>query len=231
MVTQFIGLLGSAVGQTLGARIALCHRNNDIAGIEALLTENIRLTSLLSAPVFAAMVFWGNRMDLVLGPTFATSASVVSIIAARTLLQTLFGNSGFALSITGWHFGETCIFGSGLLVSLILSFALIPSYGQMGAAWAGLISFAGVNLVRYATVGSAFGIAHIRIAIAKPILWAIFVAAATHLLVRPFSSRTLSSTILESVIFFAVFAGSASFLLVTNRERETIWNLFARSSA
>jgi O-antigen/teichoic acid export membrane protein len=231
MVTQFIGLLGFAVGQTLGPRIASCHRNNDIAGIEMLLTENIRLTSLLSAPVFAAVVVWGNRMDLVLGPTFATSGSVVSIIAARTLLQTIFGNSGFALSMTGWHLRETCILGGGLLVSVVLCFALIPSYGQMGAAWAGLISFAGVNLVRYGAVRSAFGIAHIRIATAKPILWAILVAAATHLLVRPFGSRTLSSTILESAIFFAVFVGSAWFLLVTNRDRETIWNLFARSSA
>jgi O-antigen/teichoic acid export membrane protein len=230
MVAQFIGLLGLAVGQTLGARIAFCHRNNDIAGIEVLLTENIRLTSLLSAPVFAAVVIWGNRLDLILGPTFATNASVVSIIAARTLLQTIFANSGFALSMTGWHLRETCILGSGLLVSVILCFVLIPSYGQVGAAWAGFISYAGVNLVRYGTVRSTFGIAHIGMAAAKPIVWAIFVATVTHLLVGPFDGRTLSSTTLESTIFFAVFVGSAWFLLVTNRDRQTIWNLVARSS-
>jgi O-antigen/teichoic acid export membrane protein len=99
MVAQLIGLLGLAIGQTLGARIALCHGNNDIAGMEGLLAESIRLTSLFSAPVFAAIVFWGDRIDLVLGPTFGVDAWVVSIVAARVLVHTIFGYSGFALSL------------------------------------------------------------------------------------------------------------------------------------
>lgn len=226
MVAQLIGLLGLAVGQTLGARIALCHRNNDIAGMEQLLAENIRLTSLFSAPVFAAIVFWGDRIDLVLGPTFAVDATVVAIVAARMLVQTMFGCSGFALSMTGRHFRETGLLGLGLLTSVVLCFALVPSHGQIGAAFAGFIALLMVNLSRYAIVRSAFGINHVKLAAVKPVVWAIVVAGATSLLLRPLDGRTVWFTLFEVAIYGVSFAVSAWFVLVTREDREMITSLF-----
>src|SRR5216684_2949501 len=226
MVAQLIGLLGSALGQTLGARIALCHRNNDIAGMEGLLAENIRLTSLFSAPVFAAIVFWGDRIDLVLGPTFAVDASVVSIVAASLLVQTMFQSSGWALSMTGRHLRETGLLGIGLLASVVLCFALIPGHGQIGAALAGFISLSMVNVSRYAVVRSMFGIKHVKLAAIKPIAWAVAVAGATHLLLRPLDDRTVLFTLFEAVIFVMSFAVSAWFVLVTHQDREMIAGLF-----
>jgi O-antigen/teichoic acid export membrane protein len=226
LVAQLIGLLGLAIGQTLGARIALCHRNNDIAGMERLLAENIRLTALFSAPVFAAIVFWGDRIDLVLGPTFAVDASVVPIVAARMLVQTMFGCSGFALSMTGRHLRETGLLGIGLLASVVLCFALIPGYGQIGAALAGFISLSMVNVSRYAVVRSVFGIKHVKLAAIKPIAWAVAVAGATNLLLRPLDDRTVLFTLFEAVIFAINFAVSAWFVLVTHQDREMITRLF-----
>ncbi|WFU38833.1 oligosaccharide flippase family protein [Bradyrhizobium sp. CB82] len=226
MVAQLIGLLGLAVGQTLGARIALCYRNNDVAGMEMLLAENLRLTTLFSAPVFAAIVFWGDRIDLVLGPTFAVDASVVSIVAARMLVQTMFGCSGFALSMTGLHLRETGLLGIGLLVSVVLCFALIPSHGQIGAAVAGFISLLMINVTRYAIVRSVFGIKTVKLAAIKPVVWAVAVAGATDLLLRPFDDRTVLFTLFEGVIFAISFAVSAWFMLVTSQDREMVARLF-----
>jgi O-antigen/teichoic acid export membrane protein len=225
MVAQLIGLLGSALGQTLGARIAWCHRNKDIARMEGLLAENIRLTSLFSAPVFAAIVFWGDRIDLVLGPTFAVDASVVSIVAARLLVQTIFGNSGFALSMTGRHLQEAGLLGIGLLVSVGLCFALVPRHGQIGAALAGFISVSMVNVGRYAVVRSVFGIKHVKLAAIKPIALAVAVAGATHLLLRPLDDRTVLFTLFEGVIFVTSFAVSAWFVLLTDHDLEMIAGL------
>jgi len=222
MFTQLIGLLGLALGQTLGARIARCHQNNDIAGIETLLAANIRWTSLVSAPVFAGIVFWGGRIDLVLGPTFAVDWRVVSIVAARSLMQTILANSGFALSMTGWHLRETGILGIGLIASVIMCFALIPSYGQLGAALASFIVLSGINFVRYAVVRSVFGIRHIKVAAAKPVVLAVMTAGLTFLLLQPIDYRTLSSTVLEVVVFLALFTGAAWFLLTTDQDRAII---------
>jgi O-antigen/teichoic acid export membrane protein len=226
MVAQLIGLLGFAIGQTLGARIALCHRNNDTEGMERLLAENIRLTSLFSAPVFAAIVFWGDRIDLVLGPTFAVDAWVASIVAARFLVQTIFGSSGFALSMTGWHLRETGLLGIGLAASVVLCFALVPGHGQIGAALAGFISLSVVNVSRYAVVRSVFGIQPIKLAAIKPIVWSLAVAGATDLLLRPLDDRTVLFTLFETVIFVICFAMSAWFVLATHQDREMIARLF-----
>ncbi len=227
MVAQLIGLLGSALGQTLGARIAWSYRNNDIAGMERLLAENIRLTSLFSASVFAAFVFWGDRIDLVLGPTFAVDASVVSIVAARLLVQTMFLNSAWALSMTGRRLLETGLLGVGSLVSVVLlCFALIPGHGQIGAALAGFVSLSMVNVIRYAVVRSVFGIKHVKLASIKPVVLAVAVAGATHLLLRPIDDRTVLFTIFAGVIFVIGFAVSAWFVLVTDQDRETIARLF-----
>jgi O-antigen/teichoic acid export membrane protein len=224
LVTQLIGLLGMAIGQTLGPRIALCHRIGDTAGMEKLLAENIRLTSLFSAPVFAAIVFWGDRIDLVLGPTFAVHASVVSVVAGRMLLQTTLGYSGFALSMTGRHLLEMGILGIGLLASIGLCFALIPHYGQIGAAWASFICMSMINVIRYAVVQFVFGIRHIKLAAIKPVAWAVAVAGATDLLLRPFDDRTILFTLFAVVVFGICFVISAWFVLITHRDRE----MFAR---
>jgi O-antigen/teichoic acid export membrane protein len=226
MVAQLVALVGLALGQTLGARIALCHQKNDIAGMERLLAENIRLTSLFSAPVFAAIVFWGDRIDLLLGPTFAVDASVVSIVAARMLVQTMFGYSGFALSMTGRHFRETGLLGIGVLASVVLCLALIPRHGQIGAALAGFISLSMIDVSRYAIVRSVFGFRFIKIAAAKPIALAVMTAGLTYLLLQPIDHRTLLSTIFAVSVFSALFAGSAWFLLTTDQDREIISSVF-----
>jgi O-antigen/teichoic acid export membrane protein len=227
MITQLIGLLGFALGQTLGPRIAQCHQNNDIAGMETLLAENIRWTSLVSAPVFAGIVFWGDRIDLVLGPTFAVDRWVVSIVAARMLLHTILANSGFALSMTGWHLRETGIVAIGLLASVIMCFVLIPSYGQLGAALASFIAFSGTNLIRYVAVRSVFDIRPIKLAAARPVVLSLMTAGLTYLLFQPIDHRTLSFTLLEVAVFSVLFVGSAWFVLTTDHDREIISSVLA----
>lgn len=118
MVAQLIGLVAEALGQTMAARTALYFRNNDLVAMENLLAEYARRTAILSAPVFAVVLFWGDRIDLVLGPSFVVGFLVVALVAARMFLQIIFGGSGFALSMTGWHFREAILLGCGILFSL-----------------------------------------------------------------------------------------------------------------
>ena len=120
MVAQLIGLVADALGQTLGTRIALYFRNNDLVAIENLLAEYAHRTAILSAPVFAVVLFWGNRIDLVLGPSFVVDFLVVALVAARMFLQNIFGSSGYALSMTGWHFREAVLLGCGFLFSIVI---------------------------------------------------------------------------------------------------------------
>jgi O-antigen/teichoic acid export membrane protein len=138
----------------------------------------------------------------------------------------MFGCSGFALSMTGRHLLETGLLGIGLLASVVLCFALIPHYGQVGAAWAGLISLSMINVGRYAVVQSVFGIKPIKLAAIKPVAWAVAVAGVTDLLLRPLDDRTVLFTLFAVVVFATSFAVSAWFVLVTHQDREMIARLF-----
>jgi len=226
MLAQLIGLLGLALGQTLGARIAECHRNNNVSGMESLLAANVRWTSLACAPIFAAIVFWGDRIDLALGPSFAVAAPVITIVATRALLHGLLANSSYALSMTGSHLYEAAILLIGAVVSVVVCLVLIPSYGEIGAALAGLIAFSTVNLARCAMISSMFGIRHVNLSVAKPVVWALMVAWLTSLCFKPIDYRTLSSTVCEVVIFLTLFVVSGWFLLTTEQDREAIFAVF-----
>jgi O-antigen/teichoic acid export membrane protein len=226
MVAQLIGLLGDALGQTLGPRIALRYWNNDLAAMEDLLAENIRRITLVSAPIFAAILFWGDRIDLVFGPTFAVDARVVALVAARVFLQTIFGYSGFALSMTGWHVRETMLLGCGFLLSVIACAMLVPLFGQLGAALASFTTISMINFVRYALVLRMF---RIRI-IGKPVITTTALAVATagivRLLLRPIDDRTLLFTVFEATVFLTLFAAAACTLLMTDQDRDTVSTVF-----
>lgn len=225
MVAQLIGLLGEALGQTLGTRIALCFRNNDLVAMENLLADNARRTALVSAPIFAAVLFWGNRIDLVLGPSFVVDFLVVALVAARIFLQTIFGYSGFALSMTGWHVRETVLLGCGLLSSLLICSILVPRYGQLGAALASFATLVAIDLVRYAVVRTMFRIRIVGISVATTTALAVTTSGLSYLLMSPFDNRTLPSTILQAAISFALYAGLAWPLLFTSQDRAAISSL------
>ncbi|WP_407180057.1 oligosaccharide flippase family protein [Bradyrhizobium sp. STM 3562] len=226
MIAQLIGLIGEALGQTLGARVALRYRNNELTAMEHLLTENVRRITLVSAPIFAAILFWGNRIDLVLGPTFAVDARVVALVSARFFLQTIFGYSGFALSMTGWHARETTLLGCGFLLSVTLCWVLVPLFGQLGAALASFATMSMINLVRYAVVLRMFRIRIIGMPVAAAIALALTTAGVVWLLLRPIDNRTLAFTVFEAAVFLVLFAGTAWVLLITDEDRDAVSELF-----
>jgi O-antigen/teichoic acid export membrane protein len=226
MIAQLIGLIGEALGQTLGPRIALRYRNSDLAAVEHLLSENVRRMTLVSAPIFAAILFWGDRIDLVLGPTFAVDARVVALVSARFFLQTIFGYTGFALSMTGWHARETTLLGCGFLLSVVLCWVLVPPFGQLGAALASFTTMSMINLIRYAVVLRMFRIRIIGRPVAAATALAITTAGIVWLLLRPIDNRTLAFTVFEAAMFLMLFAGTAWSLLLTNQDRDAFYELF-----
>jgi len=225
MVAQLIGLVAEALGQTLGTRIAFYFRNNDLVAMENLLAEYARRNAILSAPIFAVVLFWGNRIDLVLGPSFVADFPVVALIAARIYLQIIFGGSGFALSMTGWQFREAVLSGCGILFSLLICSILIPRYGQTGAALASFAALSAIHLVRYAVVRTMFRIRVVGISVAATTALAVTTSAVSYFLMSPFSDRTLPSTLLQATISIALYAGLAWPLLFTSQDRAIVSGL------
>ena len=60
----------------------------------------------------------------------------------------IFGNSGWALSMTGKHLFELKVLSAGLIIATLLCWFAVPAFGQLGAAVATCTSVAVANIAR-----------------------------------------------------------------------------------
>ena len=148
MAMAVIALFGSAVGQTTGPRVAALHSQGDQAGLAAMMQRQARWIALLSIPLCAVMMVWGQRLLLVFGPGFQIDAAVLAVLAVNQYALAVLTPSGWLLSMTGHHRAELWVMLVGLVLMLCLGFWLIPLLGQMGAAIALLSASLAANVCR-----------------------------------------------------------------------------------
>ena len=104
---------------------------------------------------------------------------------------------------------------------------MLRGHGKISAALADSISLSMVNVTRYAVVRSMFGTRQIRIAAATPIASAAITAGLTYLLLQPINPGVLASTVFAAVVSSPLFAGSSSFLITMDHDREINSLVFA----
>lgn len=153
-----IGLIGVAFNQSLAALVAERHTHGDVDGMVHVMSLSARWVTLATLPIFAIFLFWGAQLTLLLGPSFATSQTVVSWLAVSQFLVTVFSPSGWALSMTGKHVLELKILLVGLVIAALLCWLAVPVVGQLGAAVATCASLAVVNLGRNLFVRQLVGV-------------------------------------------------------------------------
>lgn len=152
-----MGVFGMAFSQGLGGLVAVKHVRGDLAGMVHVMSLNTRLVTLLTLPIYAIFLFWGAQLTPLFGPSFATPQAVISWLATSQYVFIIFGPSGWALSMTGRHVLELKILSVGLVISTLLCWFVIPTYGQLGAAIATCASFAVAMLARVLFVRRLLG--------------------------------------------------------------------------
>ncbi len=233
-VQLLVGLLtvfSGALGQTLGAAVADRFEADDLPGVERLLTDNIRAISLVSAPLYAVILLWGDRIDLVLGKSFTVDYVVVSLLATMQLMIAAFNFSGLGLSMTGRQATEAGILAIGLGLTIILCSLLVPAYGPRGAALATLVSIGSVNALRVLVVRRVLGIHIFRWRALAPLVLALAAGVAIRTAAAPIDSRSLLSTAASALLAMAVYALAGWWLLLDSAERTKARAVVARRSA
>jgi O-antigen/teichoic acid export membrane protein len=143
-----IGLGAAAFNQSLGALVANRYFRGDLQGMMQVMTAAIRWIALGTLPALAIFVFWGAQLIQVFGASFTIPASVIGVLALGQSVQALFGPAGWALSMTGRHLLELKILVTGLVLSFLLCFFMVPRMGQFGAAVAICSAITATNLLR-----------------------------------------------------------------------------------
>lgn len=177
MSMAVIALFASSIGQTTGPRVAALHSQGDRAGLAAMMARQARWIALLSIPLCAVMMVWGQRLLLVFGQGFLIDGGVLALLALNQYALAVLTPSGWLLSMTGYHRAEVRVMLIGLVLMLGLGGWLIPGHGQLGAAVALLCASVAANAARVMFSHLRLGILALSWRLVWLSLWPIGLAA------------------------------------------------------
>ncbi len=134
-----------------------------------MLLASVPMTALLSA-------LSGRLIYLLYGERYAGSIPALMVLPWVLIPIFLDFPIGSLLNSTRRAHLKTAAMGVAMVVNVIMNFLLVPSYGAVGAAWAGVVSFwilffVGWWYVRRDMVLSWFGPLFLRGMLAAGVLW------------------------------------------------------------
>ena len=140
-------------------------------------------TVALSAPI----------VDLLLGPDYEASATVLPILMFAFVFISLGYLSGYLTTIVGKRWLLVGFAAGGAVLNIVLNIILIPPYGAVGSAWATVFTEAAVN-----------GLA----------LWAVFKALHFRPAVGRAARTVVAAALMTGVVALAAQIGLVAGLLV-----------------
>jgi O-antigen/teichoic acid export membrane protein len=168
LMTQLIGLAPAALSQTLGTRVAAAHVQADIAKIKKIQVDYTMQVALVAAPLFACILFWGDRIDLLIGDSYRLDWRVICTAASTAALGGLMNGLGHMLGMTGHQRRELGIIAAGFALQAVMGWILIPRMGQTGAAITSFVTVVFIWLARLWTIHLQFGITPVAVSAFLP---------------------------------------------------------------
>lgn len=112
------------------------------AELQVLLSGSLRLMMLAGVPLSALLSALASPIILtVYGSEFAGSIAPLSILPWVLIPIFLDFPIGSLLNATHRAHLKTTSMGVAMVINVILNFLLVPTYGAVGAAWSGIVSF------------------------------------------------------------------------------------------
>lgn len=145
VATTFAGLVSFglvAVSAVLLPRVVALHDAQNVKALQQLLTQ-ATLLGLVFALVGATALalFTDAIVGSVFGKEYLPSAEPLRILILGHLVSALFGPVVVALNMMGHERATLIGMGIATIANILLNFALIPTYGMVGAATASVVSF------------------------------------------------------------------------------------------
>ena len=129
-----------------------------------------RWLMICALPISSLFIIYPEKVMLLFGPEYLSSAQILVILTIGTLLQSILGAAGPTLTMAGYTKLVLWNTISAFIINFTLNIWLIPIYGILGAAIATFISLTLIGLVRVIQVRIILKINFIDIKFLKPIL-------------------------------------------------------------
>jgi O-antigen/teichoic acid export membrane protein len=176
--------------------VAAAYVQADTAKVKEIQVDYTRQVAVVAAPLFASIVFWGDRIDLLIGHSYGLDWRVIAIAASTAALGGMMNGLGLTLGMTGHQTRELGITIAGFVLQSALGWILVPRMGQMGAATTSFATVVFIWLFRLWIIHRRFGMLPVAVSAFLPFgaafLLAFGVYAVTSELERAIIPTTLS---------------------------------------
>jgi len=143
---------------------------NDAINMEHIYKLVTRWIMTLTIPVLILFVLFANKMMLLFGAEFISSANVLIILVIGTTIFSVFGLSARALVVSGYQNINLINALVVTIINIIFNTILIPKLGILGAAYATLASMVLLSLLRVFEIKIYLKIFPISVKVLKPII-------------------------------------------------------------
>ena len=210
-LTELALRLSNQLGDALFPIVVDCDASQRAARLRTVFVQGTRLSLASALPVGGGLALLAQPLLLAwLGPSFATTAIVVQILAFVVIVRVGCSTASVVLKGAGLHQRLTLLIGIMAVLNLVLSVALVRPFGIVGVAIGTAVP---VTLV---AVGSLFPTACRRVGLAfgdvfREALWPALWPAAISLSILAFTGArlppTLPSVVLQLAFSTAIYFG------------------------
>lgn len=125
----------SAVNSVIMPNIARLYKANNITETQALITNSVRISCLISIPIIFVLVCFGESLiNLLFGSEYIDAYPVLVILCLGQLFNVVMGSVGVVLNMTDNENRSLRSLFISLILNVALLFLLTPYYGEVGAA-------------------------------------------------------------------------------------------------
>jgi O-antigen/teichoic acid export membrane protein len=130
-----------AVLMVSGPSVARAYRKEDMASVQHLLTSSARLVFLGALPLSIALLLFGEAIiRLSFGAEYIPAAAALSVLILGRVIQASYGAIIQLCKMVGWEGLMLRLVAVSALLNVVLNYLLIPDYGIVGAAIAGIVA-------------------------------------------------------------------------------------------
>ena len=141
-----------AVGSAVANKFSALNARGDKEGLRAFVKDAVNWTFWPSLAAAAIILALGKPLLWLFGPQFDAGYPVMCILVVGFLLRASMGPAEFLLNMLGEQALCATVLASAAALDIALNFALVPSYGLIGAATATSISLAAAALMNSVVV-------------------------------------------------------------------------------
>ena len=221
-VAQLIQVWPMAASQTLGPRVSRAYHEGDMAGVNAALSGYIRMAMLVAGFIFGGVSAFGDRLDLVFGPTFSFHTSLCVVLSLGYLVSAALSPMGYSLSMTGRHRAELVILIIGGVVLIVLCQILAPLHQAMGVAVAVVCAFSLIDVTRYVYVSQVLRFLPGKLKDAIAPVAAITCAFAAKTAVEGIGGRGLLTLLSGCAVYAAAYGALVWSVFLSGAERRSL---------